>query len=108
MLTDFVPVVMNCTSVNKSKNKVCLFLEQNCINDLHADTAHSKTAVTKEFFPLGTCAFFFSRIIALLSQTFSKCFLDFRTCLQLAKIIWNFDLILQIPILQESLQFLLI
>lgn len=106
-LTDFIPVVVNSIPINKSKNQVCLFLEQCCITDLHSYTAHCETAVTTDFSPFGPCAFVFSRLTAVLKHTFAEWLVDFRAYLWLDKSIWNFDLILPLPILQEKLQFLL-
>lgn len=98
---------MNCTPVNRFKTKNCLFLSRIalliCIQIL-------LLAKLQRLLSFSYCIFVHlsSDLLFSSARLFAECFVVFRTRLQFAKIIWNFDLILQIPVLQERLQFLLI
>lgn len=81
---------------------------------LHSDISHysseglfSVVAISYDFFsPFCTYAIEFSIWLLSSAKLFSKCCAHFRTCLQFARF-WNVGLILQIPILKDSLQFIL-
>lgn len=98
---------MNCTPVNRFKTKNCLFWSSIalliCIQILLV--AKLQWLLSFSYWILVHLS---SDLLFSSGRLFAECCVVFRTYLQFTKIIWNFDLILQIAVLQERLQFLLI